>query len=359
VIRAAAIVVASAVTVAALAWATMMRRPAASGVDADTRAASAAFLHRYVAPDGRVVRLDQGGDTVSEGQAYAMLISVASGDRSTFDRTWSWARTHLQRRDGLLSWRWQGNAVADAMPATDADLDAAWALQLAANRFHQRRYATAAQTLSRGIIDNETAGASGHPVLVAGPWARSVPATVNPSYAAPPAMNTLLSTDARWRDVMVTSRKNIDDVTQSETRLPPEWASLESNGRVTPSGGPGNDGGTARYGLQAARVFSWWAASCHADDRQVVARLAGLLQSGSADASSRSLDGAVVDSAPHATTTVAAAAAAAASGHHSDARRLLAQASDLDRAHPSYYGAAWVALGRILLTSSALGGCRP
>jgi endoglucanase len=56
---------------------------------------------------------------------------------------------------------------------------------------------------------------------------------------------------------------------------------------------------------------------------------------------------------------VAAAAAAAASGHHSDARRLLAQASDLDRAHPSYYGAAWVALGRILLTSSALGGCRP
>jgi len=38
---------------------------------ADTaRAAAESFLDRYVEPDGRVVRLDQGGDTVSEGQAY-------------------------------------------------------------------------------------------------------------------------------------------------------------------------------------------------------------------------------------------------------------------------------------------------
>lgn len=42
-------------------------------------AASEAFLKRYVDPDGRVVRRDRGGDTVSEGQAYAMLVAVATG----------------------------------------------------------------------------------------------------------------------------------------------------------------------------------------------------------------------------------------------------------------------------------------
>ena len=34
------------------------------------------FLRRYVDGDGRVVRRDQGGDTVSEGQAYGMLIAA-------------------------------------------------------------------------------------------------------------------------------------------------------------------------------------------------------------------------------------------------------------------------------------------
>ena len=63
---------------------------------------SGGFLDRYVDGDGRVVRHDQGGDTVSEGQAYAMLLSVAADDRSRFDRVWGWTRAHLRRSDGLL-----------------------------------------------------------------------------------------------------------------------------------------------------------------------------------------------------------------------------------------------------------------
>src|SRR5207237_725785 len=48
------------------------------------------FMRRYVDADGRVVRRDQGGDTVSEGQAYAMLLAVALDDRARFDRVWDW-----------------------------------------------------------------------------------------------------------------------------------------------------------------------------------------------------------------------------------------------------------------------------
>ena len=86
------------------------------------------FLDRYVDDDGRVVRHDQGGDTVSEGQAYAMLLAVAADDRDRFAQVWDWTRAHLQRGDGLLAWRWAGGRVVDDEPATDADLDAARAL---------------------------------------------------------------------------------------------------------------------------------------------------------------------------------------------------------------------------------------
>ncbi|MBV8429650.1 MAG: hypothetical protein JO244_00690, partial [Solirubrobacterales bacterium] len=37
------------------------------------------FLDRYVLPDGRVERIDQGGDTVGEGQAYGMLLAAGIG----------------------------------------------------------------------------------------------------------------------------------------------------------------------------------------------------------------------------------------------------------------------------------------
>ena len=46
-------------------------------------AAARHFLNRYVTPDGRVSRLDQGGDTVGEGQAYGMLLAAAVGAAST------------------------------------------------------------------------------------------------------------------------------------------------------------------------------------------------------------------------------------------------------------------------------------
>jgi endoglucanase len=59
-------------------------RPASG--DGPEPAAAKRFLTRYVTADGQVVRRDQGGDTVSEGQAYAMLLTATSGDRDRFRR---------------------------------------------------------------------------------------------------------------------------------------------------------------------------------------------------------------------------------------------------------------------------------
>ena len=69
-------------------------------------------------------------------------------------------------------------------------------------------------------------------------------------------------------------------------------------------------------------------------------------------------DGRPLTSQRHAASFVAAAAAARAAGHAAAGDGLLDRAEATDRANPTYYGAAWAALGRVLLTSSALGACQ-
>src|SRR5579875_4103462 len=68
----------------------------------------------------------------------------------------------------------------------------------------------------------------------------------------------------------------------------------------------------------------------------------------------RSLSGAPATSDRAPLAAVAAAAAAAGSGDSGERDRLLAVADRLDRDYPTYYGTAWVALGRVLLTTDLL-----
>jgi glycosyl hydrolase family 8 len=102
--------------------------------------AVAVFLDHYELADGWVVRYDQGGDTVSEGQAYAMLVAAATGNQPRFEAARNWASSHLLRPDGLMAWHWGSGRVLDNEPAADADVVAAFAVFSAAGRFHQPRW---------------------------------------------------------------------------------------------------------------------------------------------------------------------------------------------------------------------------
>ena len=124
--------------------------------DNTARSAGQEFLDEYVEPDGRVVRRDEGGDVVSEGQAYGMLIAVAVGDEARFRSIWKWTKTHLRRGDGLLAWRWADDKVADGNSAADADLDAARSLVLAGRRFNAPEFTQDGLRLGVAILDNET-----------------------------------------------------------------------------------------------------------------------------------------------------------------------------------------------------------
>ncbi|HUI04456.1 MAG TPA: glycosyl hydrolase family 8 [Acidimicrobiales bacterium] len=337
--------------------------PAPSDPVGHARYDAKAFLTRYLGSDGRVVRHDQGGDTVSEGQGYAMLLAVAVGDRSDFDLAWRWARAHLQLPDKLFAYHWADGAVVGADPAADADLDTAWALALAARRFDDPAYRTPAVQIAAAILANETVSPGGRPQLVAGPWARPAPSVMDPSYLAPQAMALLRVTtqDARWAAVEDDAVGALTSLQQAAgRRLPPDWASLSASGAVSPARAPGTTTPPA-YGLDAQRVPVWLAASCSAPARALAAAWWPMLDhaSGAGADLSYSLAGASRTAVVNPLGLVAAAAAAAAAGQRAAAAKLLDRADAQAGRYHTYYGDAWVALGRVLLDTTWLSPCPP
>jgi endoglucanase len=314
------------------------------------------FLDRYVAADGRVVRLDQGGDTVSEGQSYAMLLAVAVDDRQTFERVWAWTRRHLERDDGLLSWHWEHGKVVDPQPAADADLDAAWALALAARRWRSARFGAQSARLVRSSAALETSTMpDGDPVVVPGPWAQERQRSgddlvLNPSYSSPVGEAVLVEAGylaPAASEARLATMRALIAATVDRGDLPTDWL------MVSPGGARGivgpDDHRAGRYGWDAVRVPIRLAASCVEADRALAARMAPALLVG----------GGRPTMGDHPARLVAAASAAAAAGHSERAAALLDQASRGQAEAPTYYGGALVALGRALLMTDRLGGCPP
>jgi endoglucanase len=350
-------------------------------VEVDGRAYDAGrrFLQTYVARDGRVVRHDEGGDTVSEGQAYGMLIAVALDDEDTFRRIWWWTRTHLQRGDGLLSHRWAEGSVSDPQPAADADLDTAHALMLAAERFDDPVLSDDAQRIARGILAEETARvrtaasdaeangaqttADDALVLVAGPWAhpragRTRQLIVNPSYFSQPAFAALeaATTNHAWTMLDRSSYDLLRALTEDGS-LPPDWAAAETSGRIRPIGAPNAPKTRPLHGLDAARVTVRAAMSCKPAWRQLAASAAQIYPPADDLPLRLTLDGRPASDDRHPLMLIASAAAAHAAGDTpASTTQLLDDAEQLERRHPSYYGAAWVALGRLWLDAT-VGPC--
>ena len=323
--------------------------------------AAEGFLSEYVDADGRVVRRDQGGDTVSEGQAYALLVAVGIGDRDTFAEVWSWTEDNLQRPDGLLSWRWADGAVVDASSASDADLDTARALVLAGTAFADPQLSADGIALGQAVLDLETVRTGAGRILVAGNWATEEPFAYNPSYVSPAASGLLAqaSGDPRWAELDEGSRV-VTAALLAESELPPDWAQVRADGTVEAmpgAQGRGNDG--VRYSYDATRTPVRLAESCASADRALAAQLVDVLDRSGADTAALDLGGAALTGDESAVAAVGQAAAVAANGDLDRARAELVDADHLQQQTPTYYGAAWNALGRLLLTDDALGGCPP
>jgi endoglucanase len=315
------------------------------------------FLQHFVDNDGRVVRRDQGGDTVSEAQAYGMLIAVGVGDRTTFKRIWGWTKNNILRSDGLLSWHWENGSVDDDEPSADADLDAAHALALASQRFRDPALAAVARRMGSAIRATETINTPQGGVLAAGPWSTGQRLS-NPSYTDPGAIRALsrLGDSSSWHRLLQASTRMVGSVAH-DNALPPDWAAVGPDGSATPVKAP-KGGQTPTFSFDAARVPIRFAASCTQLGREVAAALWPRLRREPAMLP-RSLSGKPARGAKDTSVGLAsAAAAAAAAGRAKEAADLLDRASAREEEHATYYGSALVALARLGIMTSAFGSCR-
>ena len=347
-----------------------------AGMREDTaRIAGQKFLDEYVEPDGRVVRRDEGGDVVSEGQAYGMLIAAAVGDETRFRSIWKWTKTHLRRADGLLAWRWADDKVTDVNSAADADLDAARSLVLAGRRFNAPELTKDGRRLGVAILETETVAvgtgvappsdvnppgtwvAGSGRVLVGGNWARTAPYVVNPGYFSPRAEWELFeaSADRRWTDITRTQRV-LGWQLVGTGMLPPDWATVSEVGHAVPTGPRHRGAHTLRSRRRAPtspvrRILR--------SERTEPSRVR------CAPSSRRRVKfprcatwmGRLTSNWQHPVALVAAAATEQGAGNPDGALERLDAAAQLEQRSPTYYGAAWVALGRIMLTTSLLGEC--
>ncbi len=327
------------------------------------RAAASTFLGTYAKADGRVVRLDQGHDTVSEGQAYGMLLAEVNGNGGAFWRIWGWTRHHLQLPDGLFAWQTnRAGRVISQESASDADLLIAWALL----RYDGAGAALAhreGRRVADGILAREVApGPGGVPVLTAGPWATGSPSTINPSYWSLPALQGLARLDGRpeWHRMADGAVRIVSQMSHGGRLLPPDWAVLSRGGTARPEPAPDGSQAQPQYGANAQRTVIWFAASCDQRARVLASRWWPLLRPRRrSGALALALDGTVLQATPFGLALVASAAAAKAAGHRAATSRLLRQAVLLQQDYPTYYGGAWDALGRALLTSRTLSSCQP
>jgi endo-1,4-beta-D-glucanase Y len=304
------------------------------------------FLDTYVTEDGRVLRLDQGRDVVSEGQAYGMLIAQLAGREDVVDGIWAWTREHLLRSDGLISFHAsETGEVLDVEAAADADVLAAYALLTATGDDAAALHKDGA-TLAAAVLEHEVVrDGQGRAVLAAGPWAVSS-GTVNPSYWMPSVFDDLasLTGDATWSELSSTGTALLRTATDEGRLLPPDWGRLDGDS-FTPTEDAAGAPGDGEYGPDAQRVPLWYAAACAPDAHELAGRWWSVLQQDDRSSAARlGLDGQVLDGTGQPIALLGAAASAAAAGDNAGAEDLGRGAREAAAGAPGYYGDAWLAL---------------
>src|SRR5579871_100792 len=176
---------------------------------------------------GKVVRPENGGDTVSEGIGYGMLIGVFMDDQPMFDTLWSYAKSHFDG-NGLMTWCVpnQSGSCSGGGSATDGDEDMAYALLMASKQWSGGSYASDASTLISNIFKHEVSGT----ILEGGDGFNNAN-ELDPSYFAPSYYRAFAVVDSghNWMGVLDQCYTILAAATGSYG-LVPNWVNTSGQG---------------------------------------------------------------------------------------------------------------------------------
>jgi len=211
----------------------------------------------YVSTSGSSSRVlfDDGSSTVSEGIGYGMLLSVYAADKTLFDGLWTYCKAHLDG-NGLMNWKYDsGGNMTGSGSATDADLDIAMALIIAAEQWSStsgNTYKTDAQTMITAIKNKLDLGADGS-TLNGDTWGNSNTCR-NPSYFAPAYYTQFAKVDATnatfWGTTAINATNTVLNANRNTTSgLVSNWCDVSGTENSCGNTGSGANG----YGADACR----------------------------------------------------------------------------------------------------------
>jgi endo-1,4-beta-D-glucanase Y len=219
---------------------------------------------------GRTIDKTQNNLTTSEGESYTMLRAVYMDDKATFDKSWNFTKTNLQRPDHLFSWKYGylGNGKYGILTseggyntASDGDEDIALSLLMAYSRWNQSSYLQAAQPIITSIWNEEVVSIQGKPVLTADNLEqKNQNVVVDPSYFAPANYKIFAKLDPihDWNALASNSYDLIDQLSSStlgsakSDGLPPDWIEInKTTGAFIPNATSSLD---TNFGYDAIRI---------------------------------------------------------------------------------------------------------
>ncbi len=180
--------------------------------------------------------VDQNNKGTSESQSYALLQSLYSNDMTTFDKVWKWTKSNIQNEDFLFAWEFSvipkqnEFKILDKNSATDADIDIAYALLLAYERWGNKTYRNDALDILESLKKYEIVEFDNTLFVTAGNWADSKDKIViNPSYLSPAAFSLFSKYDGEyWLKVKSDSYQVISENSEysfqkNKLYLPTNW----------------------------------------------------------------------------------------------------------------------------------------
>ena len=194
----------------------------------------------FVSEDGRVMDYYNGHTSHSEGQSYAMFLSVKYNDKATFDRLWQWTKDNLGKRgDGLFAWQFGERpngewGVIDYNNATDGDVLIAYALLKANDKWGVNNYKSEALKIIKSIRENLAIEWQDLTFILPAYYGftRGDGFIINPSYQIFPAYRHFAEVDERtfWEKVYKDSLLLIAKTRFGSLQLSADWVILNENG---------------------------------------------------------------------------------------------------------------------------------